>query len=89
MFFSLINRPTRITAHSATLIDNIFSNHLSDKRFTSIVFNDISDHLPVFSCSFDKSTQNKYQDNRRIRDHSNKNLDKFRAKLLSVKGQQY
>ena len=27
MFVPLIDRPTRITAHSATLIDNIFTNH--------------------------------------------------------------
>ena len=29
MFYPLINRPTCITAHSATLIDNIFTNNLS------------------------------------------------------------
>lgn len=27
MFVPLIDRPTHITAHSATLIDNIFANH--------------------------------------------------------------
>ena len=42
------------------------------------------DNLTTRVDEIDKSTQNKYQDNRRIRDFSNKNLDKFRAKLLSV-----
>ena len=48
MFIPLINRPTRITAHSATLIDNIFTNNVRCKHFNGIVINDISDHLPVF-----------------------------------------
>ena len=28
-FISLINRPTRVTEHSATLIDNVFTNGLT------------------------------------------------------------
>jgi hypothetical protein len=40
--------PTRITAHSATLIDNIFTNHLTQNLFSGIIINDLSDHLPVF-----------------------------------------
>ena len=30
MFFPLITRPTRITSHTATLIDNIFSNNMDN-----------------------------------------------------------
>ena len=47
-FLSLINRPTRITETSATLIDNIFVN-CSDlqKTFQCILVTDISDHLPI------------------------------------------
>jgi hypothetical protein len=37
-----------ITAHSATLIDNIFTNHLTQNLFSGIIINDLSDHLPVF-----------------------------------------
>ena len=42
-----ILHPTRITSLTATLIDNIFSNFLTDKQESYILLNDISDHLPV------------------------------------------
>lgn len=45
--YPAINKPTRITEHSATLIDNIFTNCLPDKIDSCIIYNDISDHLPV------------------------------------------
>ena len=48
MYLPLISMPTRITAHSATLIDNIFTNHLTHNLFSRIIINDLSDHLPVF-----------------------------------------
>ena len=42
-----ITRPTRITNHSATLIDNIFVCGSLQKDFdSSIIISDISDHLP-------------------------------------------
>ena len=42
-----ITRPTRITKTSATLIDNIFiSENFLGKYFSSIIIDDISDHLP-------------------------------------------
>jgi len=51
MFFPLISKPTRITSHSATLIDNIFTNHISSNFRSGIILNDISDHLPIFALS--------------------------------------
>ena len=42
-----INKPTRITHHSATLIDNIIISHkLVSNQTTKIIITDISDHLP-------------------------------------------
>ena len=42
-----ITRPTRITQESATLIDNVFvSRKLQYNYSSSIVINDISDHMP-------------------------------------------
>ena len=55
MFVPLINRPTRITAHSATLIDNIFTNHFTPRVLKGIVISDLSDHLPVFAYVSDDS----------------------------------
>ena len=46
----LINRPTRISQSSATLIDNIFTNNIDtiDKDRQGILVTDITDHFPVF-----------------------------------------
>ena len=49
MFFPMITRPTRITSHIATLLDNIFANTFFDHSRSSLLITDISDHLPVFS----------------------------------------
>ena len=42
----IITKPTRLTYHSATLIDHIYTNSTS-KIVSGIVMVDISDHLPV------------------------------------------
>ena len=50
--FPLINKPTRITKYSATLIDNIYTNNMTDRHGfkQGILYTDISDHLPVYHC---------------------------------------
>ena len=45
--FPTILRPTRITSYTATLIDNIFTNSLTNNQDSCICISDISDHLPV------------------------------------------
>ena len=47
--YPLIDKPTRVTESSATLIDNIFTNELRHNLTCGILFNDISDHLPIFA----------------------------------------
>ena len=49
-FFPLINKPTRLTETSATLIDNIFCNSIDkSKCFNEIIYTDVSDHFPIFT----------------------------------------
>ncbi len=43
--YPTITRPTRITSHCATLIDNIFTNDISNKTLSVLLISDISDHL--------------------------------------------
>ena len=43
-FYPLINKPTRITDSSATLIDNIFTNVHNTETKSGIWITDISDH---------------------------------------------
>ena len=47
-FYPGLNRPTRFTANSATLIDNIFINNIHLDSNRGILISDLSDHLPVF-----------------------------------------
>ena len=47
--YPLIDKPTRITDHSATLIDNIFTNELDSKMNSGLLISDTSDHLPIFA----------------------------------------
>ena len=37
-FYPLISKPTRITSHSATLIDNIFTNEPSKCSFSAMIY---------------------------------------------------
>ena len=48
-FIPYILHPTRITSHSKTLIDNIFSNFISPDIISGNITATISDHLPQFS----------------------------------------
>jgi len=56
----MIDRPTRITSHTATLIDNIFVNNLHDITPSGLLFFDISDHLAVFYLSDCNNLQYKH-----------------------------
>ena len=62
-YFPLITMPTRITQHTATLIDNLFSNDLEKINYSQngLIFSDISDHLPIFHiCGVNKeNTKNR------------------------------
>ena len=47
-FYPLINKPTRVTTRTSSLIDNIFCNILNSKITPGVLYNDITDHFPVF-----------------------------------------
>ena len=54
-----ITLPTRITDTTATLIDNVYSNHLTDKYLSGIILPDISDHYPYFHSFYTDINQKK------------------------------
>ena len=83
-FFPLISNPTRLTSYSATLIDNIFTNNLSQHVFNGIVLNDLSDHLPVFTY-FGKETLTCGREKKILsRAISATNLEKFNENLSNT-----
>ena len=61
-FFPTISKPARITEHSATIIDNIYTSayDIADDIPSGNLYTDITDHLPVFmlQCS---ATYKKFQ----------------------------
>ena len=82
LFFPLITLPSRITSHTATLIDNIFFNHVEHSYLRSgLLITDISDHLPIFSISLDHMRTHQQQESLFIRDKSNQNISNFLEEL--------
>ena len=54
-YVPLINRPTRVTQHSAILIHNVLSNNHNAllNSYQGILLTDVSDHLPVIHINGD------------------------------------
>ena len=77
----LINKPTRITRRSETLIDNILTNVDTNEIKSGIIQTDISDHLPIFmvenrQVSIENEIKTIYK-----RQYSEENILKFREML--------
>lgn len=83
-FLPIITRPTRITDHSATLIDHIFTTAWPRVAASSIITSDISDHLPTFvhlNCETKLPTKSA-TDNFRI--ISNEGISTFQEALSTI-----
>ena len=83
----MITLPTRVTDHSATLIDHIIVNTellKNQGEITSgIIFSDISDHLPNFIIIKNQSPSLK-KERPLIRIFGHKNTKKFQEKIKSA-----
>ena len=82
-FIQVISRPTRITDHSATLIDHIYTNKIENLVSASILTIDLSDHLATYAIisldgdiKFNKMNQNNC-DGAGFRLHNATNDEKF------------
>ena len=82
-FHPQILKPTRITHHSATLIDNIFFNSLEHHTISGNILSGITDHLPNFIIINKFSALPK---NVKIykRDYSNLDKDALASELSSI-----
>ena len=56
-FIPKIDKPTRITHNTATIIDNIITNSTTTNSVTGIFVTDISDHFPIFHITSHRHTQ--------------------------------
>ena len=53
-----ITRPTRITSHSNTLIDNIYTTDVTSCIQSGLIINDMTGHLPIFQITEYKHNNN-------------------------------
>lgn len=86
-FFPMITKPTRISANRASLIDNIYSNTLEKNSYSGIIYDDLSDHFPVFGVvknriNIKHSISKKKEARKRI--ITDTNLLSFRKKLKDI-----
>ena len=80
--FPQINKPTRVTSFSSTIIDNIFTNVLSLNAKSGILCNDISDHLPIFYLAEYQGITNQNKNlYKLVRRCSQQSLNNFRRRL--------
>ena len=81
--YPLINKPTRVTRESATLIDNIFANVLNKQTSSGVLINDITDHFPVYTqCEYEVTRSNP-QSYRYSRSQNSENINSFVTDLPS------
>jgi len=80
-FYPLINKPTRITTQSVTLIDNILTNVHNLHTKSGIWVIDISDHLPVFVILQNTTNKNRFKKKISKRTFLPENLVEFKCKL--------
>ena len=79
MFFRLILRPTKITAHKASLIDNILTNDPLSHLISGLFVNDISDHLSVFAFVSEKYRESNSERYITFKVKNENNLRQFQA----------
>ena len=79
----IINRPTRVSDHSATLIDNIITTEVFEKSLIKgIIKTDVSDHFPIFF-AINNSKRQCNEPNKKIRKRifNEANLESFKEQL--------
>ena len=83
-FQPLILQPTRVTSHSATLIDNIFCNDLTVHTEGGNLTTSISDHFPQFTMI--DNIKKEHQNNTPIfrRSYRNLNSDELANELRQI-----
>ena len=77
-----ISSPSRVTPHSQTLIDNIFSNKIEAESFSGNITTTISDHYAQFLLLKNNNLPKGQKERKLIRDH--KKIDKKSFKKIKI-----
>ena len=83
---NLINKPTRVTENSATLIDHIWTNNYMNTKHSGILYESISDHFPIFTLFNTKPNKTFTSSKKQIqyRDNSAQNINALNNLLEQV-----
>ena len=84
LMFNTINKPTRVTSTTATIIDHIWTNNAFSNIKNGIVYSKISDHFPVFSIFSTTPVAESDSVTIKYRNFSNNNIDDFRRCMEGV-----
>ena len=79
--YPCINQPTRFTAATATLIDNILTNSMSDISRCGIIIIDDTDHLPIFQLTSKYASRKENDNYLCLRKHDDLSIEKFIHRL--------
>jgi len=79
----VITKPTRITSHTATLIDHIYTNSFNQQTVSGIATVDISDHLPVFCISHETAVKRQMHP-MTFRDYSTFNEELYKSDIRAI-----
>ena len=80
----MITKPTRITAHSATLIDNIFTNNTDVPSKNGLIISHLSDHFPIYSVIATDHHPAKSRNQIIVRDINEMRIQDFKSKLANI-----
>ena len=80
----MITRPTQITSHTTSLIDNIFTNEPLNKYIGGLFLNDISDYLPIFAIISRFEQTISRSNHITFREKTQENLTKFKSEIKNV-----
>jgi hypothetical protein len=80
-----IYKPTRITEHSATIIDNIFTNNQKTLN-SNIIITDITDHFPtILTADHGRNSPPKSRDSHYFkRNHNEHSIRRMKEKLSKI-----
>ena len=90
-YIQIVSRPTRITDHSATLIDHIYTNNLEDTISCNVLTTDLSDHLAIVTTinldntstsSYRSASYNQNPAQTNVRSFNEANNHKFRDLIM-------
>ena len=76
-----INKSTRISSASSTLIDNVFSNTVNRHVASGIIYSDLSDHLPIFLIVKGPERQKNYHESPVFRKMTQENIQKLQCDI--------